>query len=389
MKSDDTTSEPSDVSLVRLANFVLRYRWLLIGLPVFGYFLVAGWTLFVEESRFRAAATVRAPLEDGGTLAKFEYLVTSSEVLASALEVDGSEGKRPTVLRLRERTSARREGDLVRLEFTSSDSTTAVAGLGRIVERALEVYRERAVTVQRDSAPAGTIAARLRSLVRAEQDLVDFMAENGAPPGWSKLRFGATSDTARLISGLLRSQKNTITEARDSYRWLNLRRVLAQVRDSARRTLMELAGVGDITFEQARSRWTVARDSLRIWLLEEKGAPLTAADRVEFENLVWRVELWEDVRRRVEAPSLIPVVITKPTLDTVVRGDPWREGILGLLAGGVIGLPLALIREAVRTGRARQAEEYFELQTLVSEFGGGGKALARWLRGDPVRIDDE
>lgn len=378
MTQGDTASR-EDFSLLRVVNFVLRYRRPILALPVLGFVLAAGVTMLQEERVYTAEATVRAPARDSARIS-YESLFRSAEVLSAVTGSDRSGGGGDLHPRsLRRRLEVSRSGDLVQLSLSVPSESLATRGLRRAIDTANAVYTERSLrTGELSALDTAKITEARDSLVELEDRIGSILQEYG----W--LELGVAFLGERPLTALAGLSKSA-DEAARSFEFVTLEPRMSRARTRLRKLLVRAARFGTMGEDRARTELWAARDSVREWLDRQGGDLLSASDRFRFQALLWRVELWEDVVEATEATGgsrPAPVVVAKPTVANVASSSPIQSGILGGLAGGLLAFVWGLVRESVRRGEELRSAAYREFRGLIASTRTLSWKGMRWLRGD-------
>lgn len=356
--------EDKQFSLLRVVNFVLRYKWALGMLSLVGLLAAAGLAALAGERTYTAEAQVRVPQADSVALTSYESMFRSAEVLSALRDVDSSEASislRPSSLR--ERLEVTRSGDLVEIRLAVPSERLATGGLRRAIAVADSLYLERSLqTRDRPSVDTAQLKSAWDAVAEVEQQLQSLLDRYGNVEFGSEFSVGDSLPT-------LAQQSTTVQEASLNFELSTLQPRLSQLRDRVRSRLLRAARGGVIAEGRARREVQAARDTVRAWLARQSPGELSASQRFEYESLLWRVDLWEKAAGATghsERPGVEPVVVAEPTLASVASSNPVQRGIVGLLVGALLGLIWGLIREAIRRGKEQGTDAYREFRTIVS-----------------------
>lgn len=359
----DTTSDPSrnapaeDFSLLRVATFLVRYRWLLFGLPALGFLLAAGWTALAEEPTHVASARVRAP-------------TALDDALASAAERDG--GGTEASLTLTRDTGV--------VEIRSSAATDRAA-LGR-VRAALSAARDSLAEARASSGPgAGQTAGADGPEYPADSALA--AAESAVAAYLEAHPDLILQEAVRDPTRLRGSNPATGGQAEGHFELAVRLARLDEARDGYAGEARALARSGAIPPQAAGRRHRTLRDSIRDWLDGRRNEQLSQGELSRYEALLWRLSLWGEVERTARTArgeSRPPVeVLSGPAVVDVRRASAFGNGVVGLLLGALLGFTAALFLEAIRRGRERGDEDYREFREALT---GLGWVPAGWRRED-------
>lgn len=368
MAAADPPHGEDDVSLLRAVNFVLRYRRLLVLLPSLGFLAVAAGVWTAGSTSYTAEATVRAPRS--GAPVQFEDVLGSPEVVNAAVRLgDGADGA--ALDEPRERLTFDRRDHRVRVRFRANSEARALGILDRLITQADSLYRARWLHQTTDTLVSEKLRRALGGLAAIEGQL--YVRLRGDEPVHALYTLADSGRQRLYVLPRTRVDARTTYEVQQKFASL----------DSARSVVRSLLYGGHATGEALRNRHEAAEDSLHAWLSSSSPDELSAAEQYRYLSLLWRERTWRAAWMNANSPPAEPVVVERPALASIERLNPWRAGIIGLLAGGLVALAIAMAQDAVRRGRLRKSAEYETFREMWSGSESWIVRLAHWFRGDP------
>lgn len=329
-----------DVSVLRLANVLLRHRRLIVATVVAVAFLVVAVTIVLPRTY---TSTTSFTPESGAAQ------VSQLSGLASQFGINiptGQAGQSPQFY-----------ADLLR---------------GR------ELLRE--VVVSKFEARSGGPEAG-----RFEGDLVAILGINEDD---RRLAVSKTIDELRELIGVSMHPETGVVELSVTTRWPDLsRQVAARMIELVNRFNLERRqsqasderAFIEEQLARAESALYSAEDSLERFLERNRRYENSPQLRFEYERLQRRVSLRQQVflslsesyeQSKINEVRNTPVVTVVEAPEAPARPDPRRlvlKGILGLLLGGIIGVFWAFGREILAASRERDPSDYAEFTRLKEE----------------------
>lgn len=344
---------PDEISLVRMVNVVLRYRWAILGSAFVGAVLLVAVTLllpasytsrtsFSPQSEGAAASNlaglaqqfgVNVPTTDGSESPQFYVeLLQTRRLLAATVQteyrVSVGEGETWT-------------GNLVQFFDVDEDESTE-----RQLEIAIEKLREKMAT--------------------------------GVGPETGVVTLGITMrwpDLSRQIAGRMLELVNQFNVE------------LRQTQAAAEREFL------DERIVQARQDLQAAEDSLRRFLERNRSYQNSPQLRFEYERLERRVTLQQQVyaslaqsyeQAKIEQVRNTPVITVVDPAEEPARPDSRSlalRGGLGIVLGVMAGVTWAFLGQFMNSARIREPDEYAEFARLREEGLEEIRRSIRWLAG--------
>lgn len=353
---------PGEISLVRLANILLRYRRVVAGLAVIAAFLVVAVTLvlprtYTAESSFLPQTTEGDLSRLAGLAAQFGFgvsagrggevpqfyvdLLRSRELLEATVKTPYEAGPNDAL------------GDGDQEHDAEGEVSVSLVDYYGFTDRSRDEALDRAVERLRED---------LRIRVRSETGLVELAVSTRSP----ELSYQVASHMLDLVSAF------------------NMERRQSQA--AAERTFIQ-ERLGE-TEKELRA----AENSLKAFLQQNRRYENSPDLRFEFERLQRRVELRQRVygslaesleQARIEEVRNTPVITVVDAPRVPPRPDRrWLalKGTIGLLLGGLVGIFWAFGREFLTAAREEEPDDFAELQRLKSEAREDVRILWRKVR---------
>lgn len=365
---------PGEISLVRFANVLLRYRRVVAGLALAGAILVVGVTLvlprtYTTESSFLPQTSESDLSRLAGLAAQFGFSVSAArggdvpqfyvDLLRSRelLEATVQGPYEPPIVESGPRADAG-ENDIGAEGIGEKEEASADAGVSLVHYYGFDDHPrdeavDRAVERLRDD---------LRIRTRAETGLVELAVTTRSPA----LSYQVASRMLDLVSAF------------------NLERRQSQAA-AERAFIQERLG-------ETEGELRAAENSLKAFLQQNRRYENSPDLRFEFERLQRRVDLRQRVysslaesleQARIEEVRNTPVLTLVDAPRVPPRPDPrWLalKGTIGLLLGGMVGVFWAFGREFLTAAREEEPDDYAELQRLKGEAREDVRVLWRKVR---------
>lgn len=356
-----------EVSLLSLAEVLLRRRWVVVGAPVvLAFLLVAHGFLFTSSTWTSTGSFTPQVGQEGAS--RLQGLASQFGVRLSSDGAAQSPRFYADLLRSKELLTrvvrARYGGGGGASSADSSGGGVRAGAAGEAAGRTLiEVYGiEADDSASATAAAVRTLRGDLSVTTDRETGVVTFSASLPEP------------ELARQVGGRLL----------DALHSFNLR--TRQSRASAERQFLEER------VRQARADLRAAEDSLQIFLENNRRYQNSPTLVFERQRLQRRVDLQQQIytslsqsleEARIDEVRTTPVITVVEEPDRPVRPDGrglTTRGFLGLFLGGLAGLFWAFGAEYVARAREEEPEEYGEVAALLAQARRDLRGALRRLR---------
>lgn len=333
--------EREEVSLLSLANVLLRHRWLLLGLPAALLLLVSACNLTQPPSYTSGGSFLPQTGGGGSQLGRLAGVASQFGVSVPTAEPGQGPAFYAELFRSRAllESAATTTYSVPDPEADSARSGDLVALLG--IE-----------APSRDRAVAGAVD-RLEEAVSVQTG-----------PETGLVEFSVTMPSPALAEAVADRLLELVNEFN------------VKVRQSRAREEREFV---EGRLEEAREDLEEAEDRLERFLENNRRYENSPRLRFQEQRLQRQVELRQQVvtslaqsleEARIEAVRSTPVISVVTSPDRPLQPDPrnlLRDGLLALFLGGLLAVGLALVWEYARSAAAEGDDDYREFEELKRE----------------------